>query len=102
MYNTPSARYNRNRRSSALMLLDRSELHGHYTPTFDNDKARNFGTPARKGALKGLPVELPPIPDALLAKDAKTAGTRRVSSPRPSFACSSREHATKFNRVLGS
>ena len=57
--------------SSALMLLDRSELHGHYTPTFDNDKARNFGTPARKGALKGLPVELPPIPDALLAKDAK-------------------------------
>ena len=71
MYNTPSARYNRNRRSSALMLLDRSELHGHYTPTFDNDKARNFGTPARKGALKGLPVELPPIPDALLAKDAK-------------------------------
>lgn len=71
MYNTPGARYNRNRRSSALMLLDRSELHGHYTPTFDNDKARNFGTPARKGALKGLPVELPPIPDALLAKDAK-------------------------------
>lgn len=71
MYNTPSARYNKNRRSSALMLLDRSELHGHYTPTFDNDKARNFGTPARKGVLKGLPVELPPIPDALLAKDAK-------------------------------
>lgn len=70
MYNTPGARYNRNRRSSA-MILDRSELHGHYTPTFDNDKARNFGTPARKGALKGLPIELPPIPDALLAKDAK-------------------------------